>query len=129
MKQPEVGPPLDGRPTFVGALRLSFVFANWGWPSVRLTLCTEGVVIGPSSVAFRPFVPTRRFRFDDLVAVQAVGSSFFTRGPRFVSQSSGRWAIFWTLNRLLVIDQLRDRVDVKADPERLNYLFPGPRGK
>src|ERR1700688_420256 len=95
----EVGAPLPDMPSFVGGLRLRLVFTNWGWPGARLTLCNEGVRIGPSWSIFRPIVPVRTFRYDDLSEVQAVGDFFAWWGIRFSSRSSGTWAIFWTISR------------------------------
>lgn len=108
-------------------MRLRFLFANWGWPGARLTLCVEGLVIGPSCGIFRPFVPSRSFLYDDLAEVQAIGTSRLLSGIRFVSRSSGKYAIFWTFSRPAVLAQLRKHVEVNELPAKFNYLSPGRR--
>jgi hypothetical protein len=129
----EVGPPLTEMPSFVGGLRLRLVFANWGWPGARLTLCNEGVRIGPAWTVFRPFVPVRPFRYDDLSEVQAIGNSLGMQGIRFCSHSSGRWAIFWTFSRARrtkILEILRTLTsNVNSDPIWLNFWNPGPSTK
>lgn len=85
----KISSPLAAMPSFIGGLRLRFIFANWGWPGVRLTLFTEGVRIGPAWMIFRPFVPVGDFRYDDLSEVQAIGISKMFPGIRFGSRSSG----------------------------------------
>ena len=122
-----VGPPIPGVQTYIGGLRLKFVFLNFGWPAARLTLCEEGLHIGPSMFVFRPFVPVRAFRYDDLLEVQAIGNFVLTRGIRFTSRSTGRWAIFWTLSRAEILSHVSELTQhVNEVPVRLNYWNPGP---
>jgi hypothetical protein len=126
MSRVDIGDHLDGEPSFIGGLRLPNVFLNFGWPGARLTLRSDGVVIGPSWAVFRPFVPSHRFRYDDLAEVQAVGQSKITCGIRFVSRSTGKYAIFWTFSRPKVLGRLREHVQVNESPVRLDYFHPGP---
>jgi hypothetical protein len=102
------------------------LIANFGWPGAKLTLFSEGMTIGPSGGLFRLFVPIRRFRYDDLAEVQAIGHSKLMSGVRFVSRSTGRYAIFWTFSRPEVMTRLGDHVQVNESPIALNYLRPGP---
>jgi hypothetical protein len=123
----DVGPPLEGNPGFVGGLRLRPIFANWGSPGVKLTLCEEGIRIGPISIILRALVPVQTFRYDDLAEVQAIGISKWVQGIRFTSRSSGRWAIFWTFSRDQVLLTMSGFTDIVNDvPIRLNYWNPGP---
>ena len=123
----EVGPQRLDLPNFIGALRLPFILANFGWPSTMLTLHTEGVVIGPSSFIFRPFVPFRAFQFDDC-DIQAIGTFILNRGVRFYERSSGRWVIFALIPRDRLLEILSDLSDdVKPIPERFNLLWPAPK--
>jgi hypothetical protein len=124
-----VGPQRLDLPTFVGGLRLPFFFANFGWPGAMLTIHSDGVVVGPSYLIFVPFVPKRLFRFGDS-DIQAIGTMALSRGIRFSSRSSGRWAIFWCAPqaRPQILDIL-GQLSMNLDPvlERLNFLSPGPR--
>lgn len=124
---PEIGVRRPDLPAFVGGLRLPFLFANFGWPGAKITFHTEGVQLGPSAWIFRPFVPTRKFRFDDC-DIQAVGTLWFLTGIRFRSTSIDRWAIFWSFSRERILTVLADMSNrVNTVPEKLNYLRPGPR--
>ncbi len=81
---------------FIGGVYLdSFPFL-YGWPGVRLKIFSEGIWIGPSISIFRPFVPVRTIRFDDLAVAQAVGSFYLFRGILFISRSSGKRTMFAT---------------------------------
>ena len=127
-----VGSPLPGVPSFVGGLRLPIVFLNFGWPSARLTLCNEGLRIGPSCFLFYPFCPRRSFKYDDLAEVQATGNNKLRiLGIRFSSRLSGKWVIFWTFSsvkRAEILETLSTLTDSVNDvPIRLNYSAPGPR--
>jgi hypothetical protein len=125
-----LGRPVEGNPTYLGGLRLRNVFLNFGWPGARLVLLDEGVWMGPSTGLFRPFVPVRRFRFDEPCEIQAIGSSWITSGIRFHSLATDRWAIFWAwpARRAEILKQLALLTDrINPEPERLtNYLNPGP---
>jgi hypothetical protein len=114
--------------SFIGGLRLRPVFANWGWPGAKLTICDEGVRIGPSFIIFRFFVPVRAFRYDDLLEAQAVGTLIFGQGIRFTSRTTDRWAIFWSGSRQDILALLGSLTEVvNAQPIRLNYWNPSPR--
>ena len=126
MTTADIGQSLQDEPSFIGGLRLRNVFANFGWPGARLTLCRDGLTIGPSWAVFRPFVPTRQFRYDDLAEVQAIGHSTLMSGIRFVSRSTGKYAVFWTFSRPKVMARLREHTKVNDSPVSLNYLRPGP---
>ena len=90
-------------------------------------MCNEGVVIGPSWIVFRLFVPTRQFRYDDLAEAQAIGTRFGFKGIRFTSRSTGKWAIFWTWSREQIFPILSNLTEsVNDDPVKLNYINPGP---
>jgi len=92
--------------SYVGGMSLSFPLAHWGWPGVRLTVLRDGVVLGPSANFLRFVVPTRVFYFNDLGPVEAVGKMWIDQGIRFISKSSGSWAIFWTTKRSEMLDSL-----------------------
>lgn len=127
---PEVGGALDDMPTFLGGLRSPFIFANFGWPGARLTLCKSGLRIGPSALLFNPLVPRRAFLYADLAEVQAVGTGFLARGIRFTSATSSQWVVFWIPSiaaRSRLLGHLEGLVsNVRSEPARLDFFRPGP---
>ena len=134
--------------TYMGGMRLGKTgIASWSYPLARLTLYSDGLVVGPSRSVLRLLlIPVWKARFDEIQLAESIGgpqpdaqvspaglfvpfSTFtryglFTRGVRFRTHD-GSYVIFWCFKRdnvLAALKQLGLAVDIH--PKRFHWFDP-----
>lgn len=108
----------------IGGMRYGFIFTNWTWPLVRLTVDIGAIVFGPSARILGPIVPKRRIPLRELTQITAVGRTFMAQGIQFDSDDGG-WTIFWTFHRDQIFNELEQlglTTLIHRDPIKFKYF-------
>jgi len=107
------------------------ILGGWNvtYPFARLSIFADGVRVSRGKKIFFPFsflVPTWEARHDELVEVAAVGKiDGITSGVLFRTAERGGWVVFWTVDRLSVLDALSAHgLPVDTTPRRFSYFRP-----
>jgi hypothetical protein len=98
--------------SFRGGMRYGTLHAaNWTWPLVTLDIYPSGIELRPTCTWLPAFIPTRRFRYDDIAMVQLLRGF---RNMRLISRD-GAHIIFTCYEREELLGVLRMQGGVRVE--------------